>query len=134
MQVVRLGKELNLAILVSTAEESIISGPWTGQNLQRLISLLRDQPQDQVNAILHRPSRVVVSELEVRFTSSYANNRRHLLHYMAACSTSHAAPELVRPMCQMICGVQYARLHSWLNAKATYALERCRVKCCMSYI
>ena len=64
MQVVRLGKEMKLASLVTTAEECIVRGPWTGQNLQLLIKLLRGRSSKEIYAMLHEAPRATISELE----------------------------------------------------------------------
>ena len=70
MQVVRLGKELGLAVLTTTAESTIIQGSWSGENLDRVIKLLRGQSIKEIRATLHRPSRSTVSELEVSVAQS----------------------------------------------------------------
>ena len=71
-QVVRLGKELNLEVLVTTAEASIISGHWTGQNLLRLIKLLSSHSPEHIRAMLHRFPRATISELEATHSKSHS--------------------------------------------------------------
>lgn len=65
LQVARLGAELHLDVLVDTAETAIISGHWHGNNLHRLIELLSGRCPKDIRAMLHRPLRATMSELEV---------------------------------------------------------------------
>lgn len=66
LQVVRLGKELKLSCLVTTAEECIIGGSWSGHNLKLLIKLLRGRSVQEIHTMLHSAPRATISELEAR--------------------------------------------------------------------
>lgn len=64
LQVYELGRQLKLDDVIFSAQAVLVSRPWEGRNLHRLMDLLADLPCAEVKELLHHPQASAFCELQ----------------------------------------------------------------------